>query len=223
MFPRNQLTESSQCLQSFWHLSPTASRWQAAELHMLPSRVRAWWRRSSSDSPSGSLLAVCGRCITGTSRGRLDPSTTCSRRVRSVSSSRSSSDVLNLKFYISSLLSFCFCQAFLKLPGEHDIVIAVEIVMKISTIILRTTIHFEFALSLTSQICLISLRVGKKNSLFWWIPPISHMILDFLMLLSFFLRVSSFFWLSEMVGYLTSNLCLILSYEWNKHHHQSDL
>ena len=71
--------------------------------------------------------------------------------------------MLNLKFYISSLLSFCFCQAFLKLPGEHDIVIAVEIVMKISTIILRTTIHFEFALSLTSQICLISLRVGKKK------------------------------------------------------------
>lgn len=120
------------------HLSSTASKWQVAELHMRPSRGRAWWRRSALGSPLGWSLVVCGRCITGTSRGRLDPSTTCSRRARSVLSSRSS--LLCWKSF-----AFVFCKLFLKLSGEHDKASAVEIVMKNKHSNLRTFDLVEFA------------------------------------------------------------------------------
>jgi hypothetical protein len=76
---------------------------------------------------------------------------TCLRRVRSVSLSRSSSAVLDLKLCILKVFChFVFASNFLKLLGGHDKLIAVEIVMKISTTIWEHRTNFTFALSLTS-------------------------------------------------------------------------
>lgn len=96
------LTESPPFLSGNWHLTSTASKWQVAGLHMPPSRARVWWRRSSLDSPWGWSLAACGRCTTGMSRGRLDPSTTCWTRARSASLLRSSFHASSLKLFSPS-------------------------------------------------------------------------------------------------------------------------
>jgi len=120
LLPR-KLTESSPFLSGIWHLTSTASKWQVAGLHMPPSRARAWWRRSSLESPSGWLPVACGRCTTGTSRGRLDPSTTCWTRARSALLSRSSFHAPSLKLFSHS----CFWNS-----GEHDEVNAVEICLE---------------------------------------------------------------------------------------------
>lgn len=189
-------------LQAFWHLSSTASKWQAVELHMLPSRGRAWSRRSSLDSPLGWWPVVCGRCITGMSRGRLDPSTTCLRRGRSASLSRSSSDELNLEFYISSLPSFCFCPVISETLWRAWQSDCCGDCNENKHHYLRTSESFWtwFILVFTSQVCLFHICLQRKQILGLDGYPLASIYdLHFLTFLSSFWEWAHLFWLNAMV------------------------